>query len=237
MWRSPKNLVAYFDYFSNPVTDPQGIRANHYQIERSPGNGFIYEAFCDPHTDTATPFYRADSLIIATAGSFLHEKFCYPGPRASYAVFVGPGNELNDMGKSLITPPGAFQSRQRGEITGATAALRTVTRILEKDLTGRGPMSRVIIKTDSEYLTKGATEWVFTWMQKGWIMRGDSRVKDWDLWEDLLDVIDHVKRVWGVEVAFWWVPPKWNKDARTLAGLGLRVPPDTSVASSKELAV
>ncbi|ROV86810.1 hypothetical protein VSDG_10164 [Cytospora chrysosperma] len=226
----------------NPVTDPQGTRANHYQIERSPGDGFIYEAVYDPYTDTATPFYRAESLIIATAGSFLHEKYCYPGrdiaragPRASYSVFFGPGNDLNDMGKSLVVPPGCFQSRQRGELTGAIAALRTVDRILSLKITGCGPVRRVIIKTDSEYLAKGATEWVFTWIQKGWIMSENSRVKDWDLWEKLMGVIDHIKRVWGVEVAFWWVPPRWNKDARSLAGMGLRVPPDTHVVTSKEL--
>lgn len=66
-------------YLSNPITDPHGTRANYYQIERSPGDGFIYEAYCDTYTDTSTPYYRPDSLVIATAGSFLHEKFCYPG--------------------------------------------------------------------------------------------------------------------------------------------------------------
>lgn len=141
------------------------------------------------------------------------------------------------MGKSLIAPPGSFQSRQRGDLSGAIAALRTVAQIIEKNLTGRGPVRRVIIKTDSEYLVKGVTEWVFTWMQRGWIMCGNSRVKDWDLWEKLMDVLDHVKRVWAVEVAFWWVPPRWNKDARSLAGVGLRVPPDTHVVTSKELDV
>lgn len=52
----------------DPVTDPHGRRANHYQVERSPGDGFIYEAMADPLTGTATPFYHSDSLIIATAG-------------------------------------------------------------------------------------------------------------------------------------------------------------------------
>lgn len=52
----------------DPVTDPEGRRATHYQIERSPGDGFIYEAMADPLTGTATPFYHSDSLIIATAG-------------------------------------------------------------------------------------------------------------------------------------------------------------------------
>lgn len=56
----------------DPITDPDGLRATHYQIERSPGDGFIYEAMFDPHTGTATPFYHSDSLIIATAGKGTH---------------------------------------------------------------------------------------------------------------------------------------------------------------------
>lgn len=56
----------------DPVTDPRGTKATHYQLERSPGDGFIYEAMADPLTGTATPFYHSDSLIIATAGKRTH---------------------------------------------------------------------------------------------------------------------------------------------------------------------
>lgn len=56
----------------DPITDPQGTQATHYQLERSPGDGFIYEAMADPLTGTATPFYHSDSLIIATAGKETH---------------------------------------------------------------------------------------------------------------------------------------------------------------------
>lgn len=52
----------------DPATDPHGRSVSHYQIERSRGDGFVYEAMADPTTGTATPFYHSDSLIIATAG-------------------------------------------------------------------------------------------------------------------------------------------------------------------------
>jgi hypothetical protein len=52
----------------NPTTDPLARRANHYQLERSPGDGFVYEAMADPLTGNATPFHHFDSLIIATSG-------------------------------------------------------------------------------------------------------------------------------------------------------------------------
>lgn len=56
----------------DPITDPRATQATHYQLERSPGDGFIYEAIADPVTGTATPFYHSDSLIIATAGKRTH---------------------------------------------------------------------------------------------------------------------------------------------------------------------
>lgn len=102
------------------------------------------------------------------AGSFRHQMFCYPGPRSSYAVFVGPGNPLNDAETPLLAPPGTFLSLQRGDLTGAVVALKTVVRIVEKGLTPYGPLRRVIIKTDSEYVAKGSTERMMTWIRKGW---------------------------------------------------------------------
>ncbi|POS78849.1 hypothetical protein DHEL01_v202749 [Diaporthe helianthi] len=212
----------------DPITDPHGRRANHYQLERSRG-GFVFEAVTDPQTGNATPFYRGDSLIIATAGSYRHEMFCYPGPRASYAVFLGPTNLLNDSETSLVAPPGMFLSMQRGALTGAVVALKTVLHMLEKGLTPYGPLRRVIIKTDSEYVALGCTERMGTWLRKGWIGCGDARIRDWDLWEAALALLDVLGQKWGVEVLFWWVPPEWNRDAKSLAAEGLKIPPPFKV--------
>lgn len=191
----------------DPITDPTGRRANHYQVERS-RDGFVFEALADPLTGTATPFYRGDSLIIATAGkqahkehpptptptslsarsgkqaphnktqptdselpipgSYRHEMFCYPGPRSSYAVFLGPSNPLNDHSTSLVAPPGNFLSLQRGDVTGAVVALKTVVHMLEKGMLPFGELRRVIFKTDSEYVALGCTERMGTWLRKGW---------------------------------------------------------------------
>lgn len=134
--------------------------------------------------------------------------FCYPGPRASYAVFVGPGNPLNDAETPMMTLPGTFLSQLRGELNGAVVALQTVVKILEKGLTPYGPLRRVIIKTDSEYVARGGTERMHTWLRKGWIGCGESHIRDWDLWEVLLALLDVVKRMWNVEVLFWLVPPQ-----------------------------
>lgn len=62
-------------------------------------------------------------------------------------------------------------------------------------------------------------------MRKGWIACGDSRVRDWDLWEELLYLLQEVQGRWSVNVHFWWVPRSWNREATREAHLGTRVPP------------
>lgn len=73
---------------------------------------------------------------------------------------------------------------------------------------------------------------------------GESRIRDWDLWEAVLALLALVKSKWEVEVLFWWVPhdcksaidprrwhssdpshPLGNRDAKLLAGEGLKIPP------------
>lgn len=56
----------------DPITNPQATQATHYQLEHSPGNGFIYEAITNPVIGITTSCYHSDSLIIATAGQHTH---------------------------------------------------------------------------------------------------------------------------------------------------------------------
>lgn len=62
-------------------------------------------------------------------------------------------------------------------------------------------------------------------MRKGWLACGNSRVRDWDLWDELLKLLQEVQGRWGVEVSIWWVPTAWNKTAKRAAHMGTRVPP------------
>lgn len=50
-------------------------------------------------------------------------------------------------------------SFERGELSGAVAALRIVLRILEKAELPGAQLRSVIIKTDSETLARGVTDW------------------------------------------------------------------------------
>ncbi len=45
---------------------------------------------------------------------------------------------------------------------------------------------RVRIVTDSNYVVKGMSEWIHTWIEKGWKTSGKKEVLNRDLWERLL---------------------------------------------------
>jgi len=46
--------------------------------------------------------------------------------------------------------------------------------------------SKIQIHTDSEYVTKGMTEWIHRWQKKGWKTAGRKPVLNQDLWQKLL---------------------------------------------------
>ena len=46
---------------------------------------------------------------------------------------------------------------------------------------------RVIVHTDSQYVRLGITEWLPTWMRRGWKTAGKKPVKNADLWQRLFD--------------------------------------------------
>ena len=45
--------------------------------------------------------------------------------------------------------------------------------------------SKVVLTTDSQYVMKGATEWMAGWKRKGWVTAGKKPVKNVELWQRL----------------------------------------------------
>jgi ribonuclease HI len=75
---------------------------------------------------------------------------------------------------------------------------------------------RLVIATDSSYVVDGATEWIKRWQQNGWQLSTRKRVKNQDLWQEL---IKHLER-WseaGVAVLFWLIPRELNTVADRFA--------------------
>ncbi|KAF9769954.1 hypothetical protein IL306_012548 [Fusarium sp. DS 682] len=163
-------------------------------------------------TPNVTRYIRADdpkSFLIYTDGACLGNG--QPNPRAGWSVVFRP-QQPNTSARvaGRLENQGPFgdphdQTSNRAELRAVIAALRF------RHWTGEG-FSTLVIATDSEYVTKGATEWIKAWLRKGWVTRNGAPVKNKDLWEALLGELER----WddeGLKIQFWRIPREWNTEA------------------------
>lgn len=124
-----------------------------------------------------------------------------PGPGGWGVVLRYGDRELELYGGEVDT------TNNRMEMMAAIKALEHLTR-----------PSRVLLRTDSQYLRRGITEWITAWKRNGWRTRQNKPVKNVDLWKRL----DMAARRHDID----WVWVKGhsgdpdNERADELAGLG-----------------
>ena len=68
-------------------------------------------------------------------------------------------------------------TNNRMELTAAIVALSALKK-----------PSPVVLTTDSQYLHKGMTEWVHSWIKRNWITKDKKPVKNKELWKKLLEL-------------------------------------------------
>ena len=102
----------------------------------------------------------------------------------------------------------AATTNNRMELTAVIRALEALTR-----------PCRVRLHTDSQYVQKGITVWIFDWKRRGWRTADKKPVKNADLWKRLDElVLPH-------EIEWIWVKGHagdiGNERADALANLGV----------------
>lgn len=102
-----------------------------------------------------------------------------PGGAGGWAFCV-PELGLERSGGVAIT------TNNRMELLAVIVALQSVS----------GP---VVVYSDSEYVVKGATQWMPSWIQKGWRSKTKGPVKNLDLWQTIATLIA------GRDVRFEWL--------------------------------
>ena len=102
-----------------------------------------------------------NQAIIFTDGACLGN----PGPGGYAAVITIAGEEQIIVGRDSST------TNNKMEMTAAIKALEAVS----KDLP-------IMIHSDSQYVIKGATEWLRGWKAKGWRKADGKPVMNQDLW-------------------------------------------------------
>lgn len=91
-----------------------------------------------------------------------------PGP-GGWGAIVTYNDKVVELGGGE-----AHTTNNRMELTATIKALESIS------------SEAVTIHTDSEYVTKGMTEWIKRWQKKGWKTRGRKPVLNQDLWQKLL---------------------------------------------------
>ncbi|KAI0098954.1 ribonuclease H-like protein [Hypoxylon sp. NC0597] len=100
--------------------------------------------------------------------------------------------------------------------TSNRAQLRAVIAALKFHVWWAEGWERIIITTDSEYVSKGATEGLRDWAGRDWHTSDGEQVANQDLWRVLSDILGSYAES-GCEISFWIVPRKFNALAARLA--------------------
>jgi len=105
-----------------------------------------------------------------------------PGPGGWGAIII------NDNGEREISGNSSSSTNNRMELEAVIQGLKEI----EKG-------SIITIYTDSQYVQKGITEWIFKWKKNSWKTSAKKPVKNSDLWI-LLDQLNEIH-----EISWKWV--------------------------------
>eukprot|EP01006_Ploeotia_vitrea_P053947 TRINITY_DN67832_c3_g1_i1.p1 TRINITY_DN67832_c3_g1~~TRINITY_DN67832_c3_g1_i1.p1 ORF type:complete len:298 (-),score=38.00 TRINITY_DN67832_c3_g1_i1:45-938(-) len=90
---------------------------------------------------------------------------------AGIGVYFGAVDDKRNVSERLA---GERQTNQRAELAAAVRALREV------------PLQHnVQIDSDSSYVVKGATDWLWNWKATGWVTAAKKEITNLDLWQEL----------------------------------------------------
>jgi ribonuclease HI len=128
-------------------------------------------------------------VIIYTDGSSRGN----PGP-GGWGAIILTNDEVLELGGGEKTT-----TNNRMELMGAIHGLREISHNV-----GDEQVREVEVRTDSEYVKKGMTEWINGWIAKGWKTASKKSVLNQDLWQALKHEEDRLKKS-GVHVGWVYV--------------------------------
>ncbi|KAH7042238.1 ribonuclease H-like domain-containing protein [Macrophomina phaseolina] len=171
-----------------------------------------------------SPAAHSDSVLIAVDGACRGNG--RPDATAACAVFFSqesPYNETHVLSGDGSTPT----TSQRAELMGGIKALEVGRRLADDpEEAGLEHLQQIVIKADSMYLVRSATEWIEKWKVRGWTNAKGTPVVNQDLFQLLEDRIQALEHM-DIVVQFLHVPRGQNREAdaaanRVLNELALR---------------
>jgi ribonuclease HI len=107
-----------------------------------------------------------DSIIVFTDGACTGN----PGPGGWGVVIALPDGHVRELGGG-----NPETTNNRMEMVAALKALQAL----------EGHPERAVVYTDSVYVIRGITEWIWGWRRRGWKNAEGEAVSNRDLWEEL----------------------------------------------------
>ncbi|CCT72690.1 uncharacterized protein FFUJ_12581 [Fusarium fujikuroi IMI 58289] len=169
-----------------------------------------------------TQFIRADdpeSLLIYTDGACLGNG--QVEPKGGRAFVFGPQepNTTTSVNERLENqgPLGDYANptSNRAELRAIIGALRY------RNWASEG-FTTLVPATDSEYVVKGATEWIRAWLRRGWRKSDGAVVSNVDMWQVFLGEVERWHE-YAVKIQLWKIPREWNTEADLLAKEGAQL--------------
>lgn len=125
-----------------------------------------------------------------------------PGPGGWGCILITESKQLVNSNEQLdeVVELGGREdltTNNRMELMATIEGLRHINGKHEES----NYVSAVEIRTDSEYVKKGMTEWIGGWIKKGWKTSTKKDVLNKDLWERLLHEVTRLK---DGKVAITW---------------------------------
>jgi ribonuclease HI len=106
-----------------------------------------------------------------------------PGPGGWGAIIVR-GDRVHEVGGA-----DKHTTNNRMELTAAIRALESIN---DESFTEEP----ITIYTDSQYVSKGITEWIYTWQKNNWRTASRKSVENQDLWQILFNNTDGKEVTW-----------------------------------------
>lgn len=193
---------------------PENVYPDHFTREdiQVTAKQWMYLACPDSKAkcaDCACHACHRDSLVVAIDGACSgNDK---TGGQASVGVFYGDGNDMN---LSKLLGAKLRRTSQVAELNACLHALRGMRHIAVAPPASE-QLAAVVIKSDSEYVVCGLTEWLPKWKKNGWKNCKGLPVANAALFQHIDALIEGLERVMSVK--FWLVPREANHAADSLA--------------------
>lgn len=124
--------------------------------------------------EQSTEAFFKNGILIYTDGACSGN----PGPGGWGSIVVRPDGRVRELGGAE-----AHTTNNQMEIMGVIMALKEV----------RDDDAPVMVCTDSTYVIRGITQWIWGWQQRGWKTAEGKDVLNKDYWQELAREVRHRK--------------------------------------------